>query len=81
MGDKITVYVLSTGEYSDWTILGIYSTREKAEKAKAHFERPRTVDWQNEPFSSRANPIFEVVLNEPHDKNDYLWCDEPHLPL
>lgn len=31
------VYIVSTGSYSDWMILGIYSTQEKAEKARADY--------------------------------------------
>lgn len=33
------VYLLSDGEYSDWTILGVYSTLERAEAEKAAIER------------------------------------------
>lgn len=58
------VYVLSSGNYSDWTIFGIYSSREKAETEKAEFEKLRKVDWQDELFSTKANPIEEFTLDE-----------------
>jgi hypothetical protein len=43
------VYLVSTGEYSDYTILGLFSTREKAdafitELAKGRFQQPNDVE-------------------------------------
>lgn len=65
------IYILSAHEYSDWTLLGIYSTREKAESDKAHYERPRKVDWQDEPFHERANDIQEFTLDERCKLDEY----------
>ncbi len=60
----MTVYLLSAHEYSDWTILGIYSTREKAEAAKAHYERPRTNKWNGTLYYCSANDIETWTLDE-----------------
>lgn len=57
------LYILSTGEYSDWTMLGVYSSREKAEAEKAFFEAPYPVNWDDEPQTSKANDIWEVELD------------------
>ena len=69
------VYVLSFGDYSDWTILGIYSSREKAEAEKAEFEKPRKVWWDDELVAEGANPVQEHVLDE---RKVCEWlCDHP----
>ncbi len=65
------VYLLSAHEYSDWTLLGVYSTREKAEAAKAEYERPHAVEWKDKPHRYIANPIQEYVLDVAHDTD--IW--------
>lgn len=73
------VYMLSAHEYSDWTILGVFSTREKAEAAKAEYERPYTPDWDNEPHHKTANGIqaIEVDTRMGHDFEwEHLKADQ-----
>lgn len=41
---SVKVYIVSTGSYSDWMILGIYTTPDKAEKAKADYGAENDVE-------------------------------------
>lgn len=56
------VYLLSTGDYSDYTVLGVYSSREKAEAEKAFFERPYEVSWM-EGMKQDAAEVKEFELD------------------
>lgn len=52
------IYILSAHEYSDWTMLGIYSSRELADAAKEEYERS-----YDPPSEGRANDIQVVELD------------------
>jgi hypothetical protein len=56
----MTIYLVSDGEYSDYTVLGLYSTKEKAEEARALYA---------------ANYIeeFELDYLPPHPPGELLW--------
>lgn len=62
----MTVYVVTTGEYSDYTIRGIFSTREGAEKAIAAMEVYPPA------YCCEVNPIQEYVLDEYKPFEKYL---------
>jgi len=51
------VYVLTTGEYSDYTIHGIYSTAERAQEVHDLLVR--------QDFSYTVNDVFEWEVDEP----------------
>lgn len=77
----MTVYILSTGSHSDWTILGVYSTRERAEADKARFERVRHFDYGDgvtDETRFAANPIREIELDErqEHHRGGYFGVDD-----
>lgn len=63
------VYVVTTGEYSDYTIRGIFSTKEGAEKAIAAMEVYPPA------YCSSVNPIEEYELDEykPFEKSLTLY--------
>lgn len=46
----MTLYVVTEGEYSDYHIVGIYSTKEQAEKVKKYrsglYEYPDIEEWE-----------------------------------
>ena len=56
----MTIYLVSDGEYSDYTVLGLYSTKEKAEEARALYA---------------ANYIeeFELDAIPPHPPGELRW--------
>lgn len=62
----MTVYVVTTGEYSDYTIRGIFSTREGAEKAIAAMEVYPSASC------CEVNPIEEYELDEYKPFEKYL---------
>lgn len=77
----MTVYILSTGSHSDWTILGIYSSRERAEADKAVFERVRLSDYGDgvtDETRFRANDIREIELDDrqDHRRGGYFGVDD-----
>lgn len=45
----MTVFVVTSGEYSDYGIVAVFSTREKADAAKAEMERYSKAYWDREP--------------------------------
>ena len=52
------VFVVSTGEYSDWRIRGVFSSREKAESFMATFnDKTKNTHW-NENFN--GIDVYEV---------------------
>lgn len=71
------VYLLSSGDYSDYTILGIYSSRAKAEREKALYEEPRKVPWSDVLVAEEANDIDEIELDARipcHFLGDHPWA-------
>ena len=56
------VYMLSCGCYSDYEVLGIYSTREKAEHYRKIFEREETNDVEE--IELDAPPFHDEERNE-----------------
>ena len=56
----MTVYLVSDGEYSDYSILGIYSTKEKAEEALALYAAKYIEEW-------------EIDVLPPHPPGELRW--------
>ena len=54
------VYLVSDGEYSDYTILGIYSTQEKAEEACVQYDAKYIEEW-------------DVDVLPPHPPGELRW--------
>lgn len=49
------VYLVSTGSYSDWSVRGLFSTREIAEKCKAMLEDANDVEeWELDALADRV---------------------------
>lgn len=69
------VYVLTTGEYSDYTIYGIYSTAERAQEVHDLLVR--------QDFSYAVNDVFEWEVDEPAPSNYwfrvYYYIDEDKI--
>jgi hypothetical protein len=54
------IYLVSDGEYSDYTVLGLYSTKEKAEEAQLLY----TAEYIEE---------FELDAIPPHPPGELRW--------
>ena len=71
----MTVYMVTTGEYSDYRVRGIFSTRDKAE---AFIETHRTADPKNARYDDPWD-IDERELDE-YDSQEYVkvysWCTD-----
>ena len=52
----MTIYLLSEGTYSDYRVLGVYTTREKAEAAAVAFGTTKNDDMAIEEYSLDAAP-------------------------
>ena len=61
----MTIYLVSDGEYSDYSILGLYSTKEKAEEARALYAAERIEEW-------------EVDVLPPHPPGELRWIVHVH---
>lgn len=58
------VYLVTAGSYSDYRVLGVFSTRELAQRAHDHFNVSNVKLW----------PIWEVEVNELASLVDHgLW--------
>ena len=60
MGDNKTIYLVSDGEYSDYTVFGLYSTLEKAKQAQ-------------ELYDAGYIEEFELDHFPPHPPGELLW--------
>lgn len=79
-----TVWVVESGEYSDYQIDAIFSTKEKAEEFSSHKSRSRVVEWELDkwtPEQASFSVVFDLsgnitgidetpVLDEPSDAVD-----------
>jgi hypothetical protein len=78
------VYVLSSGAHEDWNLLGIYSSRENAERARDHYERPHEVEWLDVGLLHQrtANEIQEILVDRAWADGPQDWPqDKPHEPF
>ena len=54
-GGPVKVYLVSTGSYSDWSVRGLFSARETAEKCKALLEDSNNVEeWELDALADRV---------------------------
>ena len=60
MSEPTTIYLVSDGEYSDYTVLGIYSTKEKAQEAM-------------ELYAANYIEEFEIDYLPPHPPGELRW--------
>jgi hypothetical protein len=56
-----TIYLVSDGEYSDYSVYGLYSTLEKAKQAQ-------------ELYAANYIEEFELDHLPPHPPGELLWC-------
>ena len=62
-GGPVKVYLVSTGSYSDWSVRGLFSTREIAEKCKALLEDANDVEeWELDALADRVARGFHVWM-------------------
>ena len=66
------VWLLTRGEYSDYSVVGIYSTKKKAQKTAAFMERIEQGD---------VHEPKEWEMDDPHPHPEgflpfYVWMDE-----
>lgn len=73
-----TIFVIEQGSYSDYHVVGVYSTRENAEKALAIFngggyDRPEISEWLLDPHINEINQgliLWRVWMKENGDNSD-----------
>lgn len=78
----MTVYVVTEGSYSAYHIIGIYSTKEKAEKVKLYhsalYEYPDIEEWEMDDIPEDINDMREYyhVTYGGRPYREGLWdCD------
>jgi hypothetical protein len=69
------IYISSTGEYSDWSIHAVFSSREKAE-AYQLLVRDALSEEERKYYGQRFNDILEFELGEPliQHEQGYVRC-------
>lgn len=81
------VYLVSTGDYSSWSVRGLFSTRDVAEKCKAMLDDANEVEeWEVDQFCDRAQRGVSVwmvwskeggVVDVRDARNFGLDCTDP----
>lgn len=82
------LYVVTEGDYSDYHICGIYSTPEKAERARALYHADSIEEWEQDamPDAPEGMTYFAVAMqrdgttvyvrprNADAREEEYDWC-------
>ena len=74
----MTVYVVTEGSYSAYHIIGIYSTKEKAEKVKLYhstlYECPDIEEWEIDDIPEDIEDVREYYRVEYSDRQYGKGC-------
>ena len=70
------VYALSTGEYSDYHVLGIYSTEENAGKAKKAYGEASIEEYEIDSYAPRVG-FIRVDINRHFEATAYPIVLQP----
>ena len=73
------VYIVSDGKYSDYEVLGVYSTRDNAQDAKKLFGAENDIaDYalDDMPRRSPGKYLYEVIMNRVGDSTTNTTCPE-----
>lgn len=67
----MTVFIVTRGEYSDYTILGVFSSEEKAKKFAVEVKKDWSSDVEIEPWEldERVNETLQTVFQVKLSKN------------